>query len=176
MALRQKRTPEQKAQESTAKAEKRAEDDRVKQELKRLDEIESMRKAFFATPPGQARQAYDDRDPVFQYSIDVMHQQAIIVPMVGSTTSKQTADPSAILNAVCHEGWELVNGSFVFIEQGQQSRDKFLASGQNVAIKGTVVGYYVFKRCEANKEETEMPWETEPTVFSGSADEELENE
>jgi hypothetical protein len=70
---------------------------------------------------------------VFQYAHDVMSQQAVIVAMVGSTTTKKTADPSQILNAVCNEGWELVNGSFVFAEQGQQSRDKFMSSGQNVA-------------------------------------------
>lgn len=64
---------------------------------------------------------------MFQYSIDVMSQKAVIVAMVG------------------------VNGSFVFVEQGQESRDKFMSSGQNVAIKGEVVGYYLFKRCDANQ-------------------------
>jgi hypothetical protein len=54
-------------------------------------------------------------------------------------------------NAVCSEGWELVNGSFVFVEQGQQSRDKFMSSGQNVATKGCTVGYYLFRRSEANR-------------------------
>ncbi|SMF57647.1 hypothetical protein [Streptomyces sp. Amel2xC10] len=83
-----------------------------------------------------------------------MSQQAIIVKMVGSTTTKQTTDPVVVLNAVCREGWELVNGSFVFAEQGQQSRDKFMSSGQNVAIKGETVGYYLFKRCEANRHES----------------------
>jgi hypothetical protein len=72
--------------------------------------------------------------------------------MVGSTTRKATGDPSEILNAVCNEGWELVNGSFVFVEQGQQSRDKLMSSGQNVAIKGTVVGYYLFRRCPENRQ------------------------
>jgi hypothetical protein len=65
-----------------------------------------------------------------------MNQQAIIVAMVGSRTSAQTTDPTVVLNSVCREGWELINGSFTFVEQGQQSRDKFLSSGQNVAIKG----------------------------------------
>jgi hypothetical protein len=103
--------------------------------------------------------AFEAGDHVFQYEIDVMSQQAIIVAMVGSTTSKKTSDPTAILNSVCLEGWELVNGSFVFVEQGQQSRDKFLASGQNVAIKGTTVGYYLFKRCEPNRRPPTKPWE-----------------
>jgi hypothetical protein len=50
----------------------------------------------------------------------------------------------------------LVNGDFVFVMQGQQSRDKFMSSGQNVAVAGTVMGYYPFKRNEANRQaETE---------------------
>src|SRR5205085_849915 len=105
--------------------------------------------------------AYENEDQVFQFAVDVMSQQAIIVSMVGRATSKKAADPTAILNSVCNEGWELVNGSFVFVEQGQQSRDKFLSSGQNVAIKGTVVGYYLCKRCVANIRKTEMLWEIE---------------
>jgi hypothetical protein len=61
-----------------------------------------------------------------------MNQSAIIVPMIGSATARRTSDPVAILNSVCHEGWELVSGSFVFLELGQQSRDKFMSSVQIV--------------------------------------------
>ncbi len=66
--------------------------------------------------------------------------------MVGTTTTHKSSDPSEVLNAVAAEGWELVNGSFIFREQGQQSRDKFGSSGQNIATKGTTVGYYLFRR------------------------------
>jgi hypothetical protein len=65
-----------------------------------------------------------------------MSQKAIIVAMVGSNVAQKTADPTVILNSVCNEGWELVNGSFAFVETGQQSRDKFMSSGQNVAVSG----------------------------------------
>jgi hypothetical protein len=71
--------------------------------------------------------------------------------MVGSATTKTATDPSEILNAVCAQGWDLVNGSFVFVEEGSQSRDKFLSSGQNVAVKGSTVGYYLFRRCDENR-------------------------
>lgn len=108
-------------------------------------------RAFLDSPAGRARTAFERGDHVFQYSLDVMSQDAVIVPMVGSSTNKRTNDPVDVLNAVCREGWELVNGSFVFVEQGQQSRDKFMASGQNVAIKGTTVGYYLFRRVEETK-------------------------
>ncbi len=117
-----------------------------KEAARNCAEAEREAREFANSPVGRARAAYERGDQVFQYSIDVMSQQAVIVVMVGSATSKRTSDPSDVLNAVSREGWDLVNGSFVFVEEGQQSRDKFLASGQNVAIKGTTFGYYLFRR------------------------------
>ena len=69
---------------------------------------------------GRARLAYEQGGQIFQYDFDVVNHEAIIVAMVGSKQTKKTNDPVAILNSVCHEGWELVNGSFVFIEEGSQ--------------------------------------------------------
>jgi hypothetical protein len=112
---------------------------------------------WLQTPPGRARTAYARGDRVFQYDLDVLNQQPIIVPMVGSTTTQRITDASSVLNAVCNEGWDLVNGSFVFVEQGSQSRDKFMSSDQNVAVKGTTVGYYLFRRCEENVAPSHFP-------------------
>ncbi|MFJ3955587.1 hypothetical protein ACIPXV_37060 [Streptomyces libani] len=145
MALISKKSPEQQAQAAAQKEQKRQE----AEEKRQAEQLERDRQAFLSTPVGQARQSFERGDLVFQCSIDVMSQQAIIVAMVGSGTAQAAKDPVVVLNAVCREGWELVNGSFVFVEQGQQSRDKFMSSGQNVAIKGETVGYYLFKRCEA---------------------------
>jgi hypothetical protein len=153
MTLMPRKTSEQRTEDIRLQEQRQQE----AQAQKRADEVNKERKAFLNTPVGQARAAYEHGDQVFQYSIDVMNQQAIIVKMVGSTTVQKTADPVDVLNSVCREGWELVNGSFVFIEQGQQSRDKFMSSGQNVAIKGTTVGYYLFRRCEANRDEPAKP-------------------
>ncbi|GHA73779.1 hypothetical protein ACIQRS_01750 [Streptomyces termitum] len=150
MAFISKKTPEQQAQATAEKERKRQE----AAERQRAEQAERDRKAFLSTPVGRARQCFEQGDLVYQCSIDVMSQQAVIVAMVGSTTLKQTTDPVAVLNAVCREGWELVNGSFVFVEQGQQSRDKFMTSGQNVAVKGETVGYYLFKRREANRKDS----------------------
>ncbi len=155
MALMGRKSEEEKAAAAARKEEER----RAAEARKRVEEKEKAKQAFFRTPAGSARLAYENGDHVFQYDFDVMNQQAIIVSMVGSRTSKRTSDPVAVLNSVCHEGWELVNGSFVFVEEGQQSRDKFMSSGQNVAIKGTTVGYYLFKRCDANRRDVGDPWE-----------------
>lgn len=98
-----------------------------------------------------SRGAFERGDQVFEFSIDVLNQEAMVIAMVGSRTSKRHADPNAVLNSVCQEGWELVNGDFVFVISGQESRDKFLSSGQNVAVAGPVMGFYLFKRSEANQ-------------------------
>jgi hypothetical protein len=136
VALFKNKTPEELAQEAAEKERKRAENEA---------------RLFWQSPVGLARTAFERGDLVFQYEADVMNQQAIIVAMVGSATLKKTNDPVEVLNAVCREGWDLINGGFVFVEEGQQSRDKFMSSGQNVAIKGRTVGYYLFKRCESHR-------------------------
>jgi hypothetical protein len=123
MALIQKKTPEQRALKAAAKEQEQ----RDAQGRREADQLKKLRKAFLASPAGQAQTAFDRDDQVFQYAIDVMSQQAIIVAMVGSKTTATTTDASEVLNSVCNEGWELVNGSFVFVEQGQQSRDKFVS-------------------------------------------------
>jgi hypothetical protein len=136
--------PEEKARRDAEKAAAHAR----RQAEREAAQTERERQAFLRTPVGQARQAFESGDLLFQYAHDVESQEAVIVAMIGSTTMRQSADPSAILNAVAREGWSLVNASFVFREQGSQSRDKFLSSGQNIAVKGTTVGYYVFERDE----------------------------
>jgi len=37
------------------------------------------------------------------------------------------------------------------VVQGEESRDKFLSSGQNVAVKGETRGYYIFRRDEGKR-------------------------
>jgi hypothetical protein len=158
MPLLGRKSEEEKAAEASRKEQQRQD----AEERKRVEAIEKAKKDFFETPAGQARLAYEQGDQIFQYSFDVVNHQAIVVAMVGGRQTKKTNDPVTVLNSVCHEGWELVNGSFVFVEEGSQSRDKFMSSGQNVAVKGTTVGYYLFRRSDANKRETSNPWEQLP--------------
>jgi hypothetical protein len=166
----QKKTPEQQAAEAAAKEAEQAEalarrtaEAAEAKVRKDAAQREKQRKAFFESPAGQARLAFERDDVVFQSSFDVMNQSAIIVSMIGSDTKQSTSDPAYVLNRICREGWDLVTGSFVFIEQEQESRDKFMSTGQNVAIKGKTVGYYLFKRCPENRREFRHSWETADT-------------
>lgn len=129
------------------KDERKRREQAEKEERKRQAEADKAAKAFASSPQGSARAAFERGDHIFQYAHAVDTQTAVVVAMVGSASPSRTSDPSTILNAVAREGWDLVTGSFVFQEQGQQSRDKFMSSGQNVAIRGRTMGYYLFRRC-----------------------------
>lgn len=133
---------------------KTEEEQRAAAAAKAAKQTEREAAAFTASPVGQARTAFQQGDRLFQVDFEVMKQTAEIVAMMGSYNTKKANDPTAVLNAIAAEGWELITGSFVFVVQGEQSRDKFMASGQNVAVKGATVGYYLFRRAEENRVDT----------------------
>ncbi len=134
---------------------------------------EKARKRFFNTPAGRARLAYEASDHVFQYEYDVMSQKAIVV-MRKNQAVQRTSDPSEILNSVCLEGWELVTGSFVFVQTGEVSRNRAVKSGQQIGIHGKVIGCYLFKRCEENRSDLPKPWETQAGLEDAMSDDEEE--
>ena len=148
MGLFKQLSPEEQAAADAEKARKRAEAEKGKAEQQAQRELQR----FLTTPQGQARTAFENGDVVFQVDFPVMTQSAEVVAMVGAFTSKKSNDSTETLNAIVREGWDLLTGSFVFVIHGEESRDKFMASGQNVAVKGETRGYYVFRRDETKKE------------------------
>ncbi len=156
------------AQQSASHADREGERATKSEEKQRQREEkarEKLKRDFFASPAGQARTAFENQKHVFQVSLDLVLTEAIVVIMMGAYSKpKSTTDPTDILNSVCEEGWELVTGSVVFLETGSESRDKFLASGQHIAVSGTIMGYYLFRRCEANIRRGTDPWEAPSAV------------
>ncbi|QYX75147.1 hypothetical protein [Streptomyces akebiae] len=51
-------------------------------------------------------------------------------------------------------GWKLRTAQYLYVQLGEESRDKWLSSGQRVAIKGKIVGMYLFERTVASREES----------------------
>jgi hypothetical protein len=102
---------------------------------------------FARSPQGRARAAFERGDALFQCAFDLQRTHAYVGMVTGGQTYYGPSnDPSEILNSIASEGWDLVNASVAFVETGSESRDRLLASGQNVATRGTVMGYYVFRR------------------------------
>jgi hypothetical protein len=139
MPLGRGKTPEEKEAQNFAKEQSRA-----------AEQHQKDHHAFRNSPVGQARTAYERGDALLQLVFDVVKTQTYVVVMSRAGTTTHSSDPTVILNAVSREGWDLVTGSFVFLELGSESRDKFMRSGQQIAVWGTVLGYYLFRRSEAN--------------------------
>lgn len=141
---------------------------------------EKLRQTFFSSPAGQARVAFESGAKVFQYEADVSAMRAVVKPLLlgSSAVGRESLSrgPVATLNAVCDEGWEIVSGSFVFVETGQVSRNKALSSGQQVAVSGKVRGYYLFKRLEENKKLGTDPWEVADDAAAVALAEQVEED
>jgi hypothetical protein len=71
--------------------------------------------------------------------------------MVGVETNTEGKNHSKILETIESEGWKLEHANYVFRMLETVSRDKLLSSGQQGAIKGETIAYYIFRRAEKKK-------------------------
>ena len=106
--------------------------------------------AFQRSPAGQARTSYQRGDVYFQVSFDLEDVKALVVAMADAYTTRNARDVSDIINSIAAEGWSLHTFSTAFINEGEVSRDRFLSSGQQVAVRGRLVGTYVFAKRDAH--------------------------
>jgi hypothetical protein len=51
-----------------------------------------------------------------------------------------------VLGRIELAGWRLEHANWVYVETGQNSRNKFLSTGQQVVTTGQVMGIYLFRR------------------------------
>lgn len=124
------------------KEQRRAE----KQERAAAAEAAKCEKAFLKTPPGRARTARQSGMKIFQIDMPLSQSKAHIEPMIGAFTRKEkTADYANMIQAIEEEGWRLENVGYVFRWTGSETRDKFLASGQQESVSGAIIGIYIFR-------------------------------
>jgi hypothetical protein len=128
-----------------AQARKEAERKRRQQEFD-VQERARREAEFRASPPGLARTSHHRGDALLQISLDLEDVKSHVIAMDSAWSTRHANDVSEILNAICAEGWDLHSFSTSFVHMGEVSRDRFLASGQEVAVKGRLVGTYVFAR------------------------------
>lgn len=72
------------------------------------------------------------------------------MPPLGRTRIDHPRAPhsprSDLLSRIEDEGWKLHTAQYVYIQLGEDSRNKWFHSGQRVAVKGKIVGMYLFQR------------------------------
>ena len=154
-----------------ARAAAREEALREIQEERRRKEEEKRRRAWEATDHGRAQVAYDAGEMFFQIQRVISVTKAEVVVMMGASAVSEEVDKSAqggagfmgsirdaaaasienlpisqTLAAVEGIGWRLAHVGYTYRETYSESRDKFLASGQQVATAGEVVAIYLFRR------------------------------
>lgn len=121
--------------------------DRERRDQERATEERSRQHAkFVASPQGMARTCYQRGDALFQVSLDLENIQNHVIAMESAYTTRHAIDVSDVLNAIHSEGWQFHSFSTTFVNEGEISRDRFLASGQQVAVQGRVYATYVFTR------------------------------
>jgi uncharacterized protein DUF2510 len=103
--------------------------------------IAAQREAFFQSPAGRARLAFERGQHLFQYELEIDQVQPTLIPGPLGAQPRVTQDPVDILNSVVVEGWKLVDGKFFYAE----SRGVF--------------GCYLFKRSKKRRRQMNDPWQ-----------------
>lgn len=150
MALR--KSPEERQAKAAERDEARKRQTELRAEQKAEQQRAAQQAAFDASPPGQARRARQSGQRYFQFSMAIENVDRTWLAKFTHEMNTRVLDTSdavgATLTAIEDEGWELINSGFAFREMAQASRDKMLASGQQIATIGTMLGFYLFRVTE----------------------------
>lgn len=114
---------------------------REREQLEQRLRIEAQREAFFQTPAGRARLAFERGQHLFQYELELDRIEPTLIPGHIGAPARTTEDPVDILNSVVVEGWKLIDGKFFYAE----------ARG--------VFGLYLFRRSKKRRQRMNDPWQ-----------------
>lgn len=121
--------------------EKREQRTREREHLKQRLWLEAERQAFFQSPAGRARLAFERGQHLFQYELEIDRVEPTVIPGPVGAPARATEDAVDILNSVVVEGWKLVDGKFFYVEP-----------------RG-LVGCYLFKRSKKRRQPMNDPWQ-----------------
>lgn len=108
--------------------------------------------AYRESPQGKAAEAFARGDEFFQVEIPHSSITGFTNAAFNSTTKgtiRRKLTRTDLLGQIEETGWHLTHADWVYIQTGQNSRDKFLASGQHVVVTGEVIGIYLLRRDES---------------------------
>lgn len=126
-------------------------EERAEKEKKQFaEELRRTDLAFAISPAGQARAAKAAGMKIFQIDVPLSKTKSFTIAMTGAFTEKSaTKDYSSTIQSIEDEGWRLEHVGYIYRITGSESRDKFMASGQQEAVSGEVVGIYLFRAIAA---------------------------
>jgi hypothetical protein len=136
------RLPWRRSGTATARAGSREERAALREREKQLRSEEAGKQAFFETPAGRARLAYQRGHRLFQYELKIDVLEPTVIPGPAGAPARVTTDPVDILNSVTVEGWKLATGKFIHSE-----------------VRNGVIGCYLFKRSQKRRLSMNNPWQ-----------------
>jgi hypothetical protein len=142
-------SPEERQAKAAAREEERARQAEVRAAAQVDQQREAESAAFNASPPGKARAARQAGQRYFQFSMPLEDVDRTWMAKFSHEMDTRVTDTSdavgVTLTVIEKEGWELIHSGFTFRETAQASRDKLLASGQQIATIGQTIGFYLFR-------------------------------
>ncbi|KQY56108.1 hypothetical protein ASD11_16730 [Aeromicrobium sp. Root495] len=116
------------------------------------DKKDAAARAFAAraaSPVGRAELAHEAGHRFFEIQLDVSQTQG--TAFFGEVRGNESRSDAhlGVLGEIEAVGWRLEHAGYVFVETGQESTDKFVSTGQRIAVTGKTVGIYLFRRAEA---------------------------
>ncbi len=117
------------------------------EEEKAKHKIEKERQVWLQSPLGEATQAKESGNGFFEIELEIAISTRSVVFGTGDFAygKNKKTDYSELLSQIESIGWRLEHVGYYFMITGEESRDKFLASGQHTAVKGKTMGVYLFR-------------------------------
>jgi len=119
-----------------------------KQTQKEEREAAKRHENWLLSPEGRAATAKDRGDGFFEIELELGRSNRDVSFGTADTGSYSRSTYTDVLSAIESAGWLLIQAGYYFMPTGESSRDKFLASGQNVAINGKSMGVYLFRNSD----------------------------
>jgi hypothetical protein len=115
-------------------------------ELKKKELGERRRhEEWLKTPLGLATTAKEAGNGFFELELEIGSSNRNVSFGTADFGKYKKGDFTGLLSQIEDIGWNLQHVGYYFMTTGETSRDKFLASGQNVAVKGKTMGVYLFR-------------------------------
>ena len=108
-----------------------------------------LQQAWLASPVGLATTAKEQGNGFFELELEIGSSSRSVTFGSGDFGSHKKQDFTGLLSQIESVGWHLEHVGYYFMVTGESSRDKFLASGQNVAVNGKTMGVYLFRNTGA---------------------------
>ncbi|MDX6284725.1 MAG: hypothetical protein QOG53_210 [Frankiales bacterium] len=137
-----------KAARDAANAQAKAERDAANATARSAREAAQKETAFRASPVGQAVTAREQAQGFFEIQLVVGESQRDSTLFGGNNTNwskNKKVTHAGLLSAIEAVGWRLEHVGYIYQVTSESSRDKFLASGQQIAVSGRTIGIYLFR-------------------------------